>query len=170
MIETAIRLVLTNIPVLLFVAALVFAWRSPKRDPSAAEHYLNWLLFLSIGLQGLWAGFFHVLAPHVAASFIGWQVSPFQFEIGIADIALGITAMIAFWRPLEFKTAIVIFVVVFYAGLTYGHVREIVSAGNFAAGNAGLLLALTILQPFILVALLFVARRSAPPSAVQPSR
>jgi hypothetical protein len=45
----------------------------------------------------LWAGLFHVFFPHVAAASIGWEVSPFQFEVGVADIAIGLTAIASFW-------------------------------------------------------------------------
>jgi hypothetical protein len=37
----------------------------------------------------------------------GWQVSPFQFQVGTADLAIGVTACIAFWRDLGFKAAAV---------------------------------------------------------------
>jgi hypothetical protein len=32
----------------------------------------------------VWAGFFHVFFPELAARSIGWAVSPFQFESGVA--------------------------------------------------------------------------------------
>ena len=45
------------------------------------------------------------LFPAVAAAHIGWQTSPFQFEVGMADLAIGITACLSFWRDLSFKAA-----------------------------------------------------------------
>jgi hypothetical protein len=43
------------------------------------------VLLLPIGITGLWAGVSHVFFPATAAAHIGWQVSPFQFEVGMAD-------------------------------------------------------------------------------------
>ena len=53
---------------------------------------LAWIVLLPIGVTGLWAGVFHVFFPAVSARYIGWEVSPFQFEVGMADLAIGVTA------------------------------------------------------------------------------
>jgi hypothetical protein len=98
---------------------------------------LSWILLLPIGVTGLWAGAFHVFLPATAAALIGWQVSPFQFEVGMADLAIGATACIAFWRDLSFKAGAVCAASIFLLGDAVGHVREMVMARNFAPGNAG---------------------------------
>lgn len=153
-----IRFVLTHIPLIACCGALILAYRG---QGPAAERYLSWLLLLAVGVDGLWAGLFHVFAPQTAARFIGWQVSPFQFEIGVADIALGVTAILAFRASLGFKSAVVCYAVIFYVGVAIGHIREIVTVGNFAPGNGGVLLVLTFIRPVALVGLLIAARRKA---------
>jgi hypothetical protein len=158
MIGEAIRAVLTNLPLILFVLALLIPTLRGRRS---ADAYLSWLLLLSVGIDGLWAGLFHVLMPQVAARFIGWQVSPFQFEMGVTDIAFGLTAIVAFWRSLNFKAATVTFISLLYAGLAIGHIRQIVETGNFAPGNGGVLLALTIIKPVLFIWLFMVAQRRA---------
>ncbi|MCX5519957.1 hypothetical protein OSH10_16060 [Kaistia defluvii] len=158
MVSDAIRLVLTNLPSLLFFAALLIA----TLRGGSAQAYLDWLLLLSIGVTSVWAGLYHVFAPETAAAFIGWQVSPFQFEVGIADIALGVIGIVAFWQTLAFKAAVILFTTVYYVGLVIGHIHQIVSAGNWTAGNAGALLLLTVLQPILLIACYWIlARRQA---------
>jgi hypothetical protein len=159
-IAAAVRFVLTNLSTILFVAALVIA-AVTHRIPGKAERYLAWLLLLSVGVQGIWAGFFHVFFPHTAAAQIGWQVSPFQFEIGVADMAIGIVAVASFWRSLDFKGAVVGYIVLFYIGVAIGHVREAVTANNFSPDNFGLLLLLTVVQVVLLPVLYFAARRKA---------
>ena len=98
-------------------------------------------------------------APQVAAASIGWQVSPFQFEVGVADIAIGLVGIIAFWRSLAFKSAVVGYITLFYAGVAIGHVQQAISAQNFAPNNFGLLLVLTIAKAVILPLLLARAWR-----------
>ena len=158
MIAFAIRFVLQNLPALLLVAALVMAAARRGHGPTA-ERFLSWTLLLPIGVTGLWAGAFHIFLPATAASLIGWQVSPFQFEVGMADLAIGATACIAFWRDLSFKAAAVCAASIFLFGDAIGHVREMVMAGNFAPGNAGVPFFMDIICPLLAIALLLAASR-----------
>ena len=148
-----IALVLSHLPLILCAAALLVTGFC-RDGRSVPLRLLDWLLLLSVGVETLWAGLFHVLAPQVAASSIGWQVSPFQFEVGVADIAIGLVAIIAFWRSLAFKSAVVIYITLFYAGVAIGHVQQAILAQNFAPNNFGLLLVLTIAKVVVLPLLL----------------
>jgi hypothetical protein len=158
MIAYAIGFVLHNLPALLFVAALVIA-AARRGHASAAERFLSWILLLPIGITGLWAGAFHVFFPGTAAALIGWEVSPFQFEVGMADLAIGLTACISFWRDLSFKAAAISAASVFLLGDAVGHVRQMLIAGNFAPGNAGVPFYMDIICPLLAIALLLVANR-----------
>jgi hypothetical protein len=158
MIASAIRFLLQNLPAVLLVVALVIA-AATRRGGLAPERFLSWILLLPIGVTGLWAGAFHVFAPETAASLIGWQVSPFQFEVGMADFAIGITACIAFWRDLGFKAGAVCAASVFLLGDAIGHIREMVTAGNFAPGNAGVPFYMDIICPLLAITLLLVSSR-----------
>lgn len=158
MIIQAITFFLSNIPGFMFAAAVLAAvvLKNPAYFP---ERLLNWLLFLAVGVMNLWAGLFHVFAPKMSAASIGWQDSPFHFEIGVSDIAIGIIAIVSFWRSLEFKAAVVGYITLFYIGVAAGHVRQAVMAGDFAPNNFGLLLILTVVQIFLLPALYFMTRK-----------
>ncbi len=156
MIAYAIRFVLQNLPALLLVVALVMAAARRGHRPTA-ERFLSWILLLPIGVTGVWAGAFHVFLPATAAALIGWQVSPFQFEVGMADLAIGATACIAFWRDLSFKAGAVCAASIFLLGDAVGHVREMVMARNFAPGNAGVPFYMDIICPLLSIALLLVA-------------
>lgn len=158
MIAYAIRFVLQNLPALMLVVALVMA-AARRVHGSAAERFLSWILLLPIGVTGLWAGAFHVFLPATAAALIGWEVSPFQFEVGMADLAIGLTACIAFWRDLSFKAAAVIVASFFLLGDAVGHVRQMRIAGNFAPGNAGVPFYTDIICPLLAITLLLVASR-----------
>ncbi len=158
MIAHAIAFTLRNLPALLLVIALAIALARRHHGP-AAERFLSWILLLPIGVTGLWAGTFHVFFPSTAASLIGWQVSPFQFEVGMADLAIGLTACIAFWRDLGFKAAAVCAASVFLLGDAIGHVRQMLVAGNFAPGNAGVPFYMDIVCPLLAIALVIAASR-----------
>jgi len=149
-----------NLPALLFVAALGVAAAHPGHG-SRAERCLSWILLLPVGVTGLWAGIAHVFFPAMAAAHIGWEVSPFQFEGGMADLAIGITACVAFWRDLNFKAAAVIAASLFLLGDAIGHIRQMLLVGNFAPGNAGLPFYMDIICPLLAIALLIMAKRSS---------
>jgi hypothetical protein len=162
MIADVIRFSIRNLPALLFVLALAIALLQ-RGNRSLAERLLSWILLLPIGVTGLWAGLSHIFFPAVAASYIGWQVSPFQFEVGMADLAIGATACLAFWRDLAFKAASVCAASIFLLGDAVGHVRQMMETGNFAPGNAGVPFYMDILCPVLALAFLAAAKRSPAP-------
>ena len=151
--------VLRNLPVFLFVAALALALVR-RTDASGPERLLGWILLLPIGVTGLWAAVFHLFFPQIAAADIGWEVSPFQFEVGLADFAIGATACVSFWRSLGFKAAAAVASSIFLIGDAVGHVRQMIAAGNFAPGNAGAPFFGDIAFPLLAIILLIIVRRS----------
>ncbi len=134
MVGETIAFVLRNLPAILFAMALVLS-ASTNGHGTLVERLLAWVLLLPIGITGLWAGISHVFFPATAAAHIGWQVSPFQFEVGMADLAIGVTACVSFWRDLSFKAAAVCAASIFLLGDAIGHIRDMAVAGNFAPGT-----------------------------------
>jgi hypothetical protein len=159
MMGNLIRIVLVNFTTILFVAALICAALG-RRQP-AADRLLSWLLLLPIGVGGLWSAFFHLFYPEMAARFIGWQDSPFQFEVGMADLALGVAGCAAFRASFGFKAAVVLVNAIFLFGDAVGHGRQMIAAGNFAPGNAGPVFYLDIILPVATIVLLLIARPNA---------
>lgn len=159
MIERTIAFILSNLPAILFVGAFLMTvvTKSPAYLPA---RLLDWLL-LSIGIAYAWAGFFHIVFPHIAASSIGWQVSPFQFEIGVADASIGVVAILSFWRSLDFKAPVVGYLTLFSIGVSFGHFREAIYAGNTSKDNFGVLLAITLAHVVLLPTLYVLARKKA---------
>jgi hypothetical protein len=158
MIGETIGFFLRNLPVLLFVVAIALAMVT-RGHGTIVERLLAWTLLLPIGITGLWAGTTHVFFPATAAAHIGWQVSPFQFEVGMADFAIGVTACIAFWQNLAFKAAAVSAASIFLLGDAIGHVRQMMVAGNFAPGNAGVPFYMDVICPALAITLLIIASR-----------
>jgi len=158
-IAETIGFALRNLPAILFVMAFVLSASTNGHGSTWVERLLAWVLLLPIGITGLWAGISHIFFPATAAAHIGWQVSPFQFEVGMADLAIGVTACISFWRDLPFKAAAVCAASIFLLGDAIGHVREMAVAGNFAPGNAGLPFYMDVICPALAITLLIIATR-----------
>ncbi len=157
----AIGFVIRNLPAVLL--GLAFLGALVTRRGTFPERLLGWILLLPIGVTGLWAAFFHIFLPTTAAAHIGWKTSPFQFEVGVADLAFGATACLAFWRSLEFKAAAVMASSIALLGDAVGHVHQMLAAHNFAPGNAGVPFYMDIVCPILAVLLLRTAQGSRRP-------
>ncbi|MGU3665107.1 DUF6790 family protein [Methylobacterium sp. A49B] len=156
--QNGLGIVLGNVPII--ALALAVALPFYKGRVPHAERMLAWLLFLGLGLPMIWAAYYHLLQPDMAARLIGWAPSPFQREVGLADLAMGVTACVASTQPLPFKAAIVWTLVIALGGDAVGHILEILRTDNLAPGNAGSILWWDILAPLYGLILLFAASRA----------
>ena len=115
----------------------------------------NSLVFL-VGVPGIVGASGHIFAADQVAQSIGWpKGSPFQFEVGMANLAFGVLGIMCSWVTGDFWTATVVGFSVFLWGDAIGHVRQMVQEKNFNPGNAGTVFWLDILIPAVLYVLLF---------------
>ena len=165
MVATIVRAVLENVVFILIVIAIVTTLLKVRR--AKAHHtvltpsYTLWgeLLFYSIGLGFLWAGIFHAFFQATAASSIGWQPSPFEWELAWAEFGVAVTALLSLGRGYEMRLATTIVFVIFSAGATIQHVNQIICCHNYASGNAGSILWINdIALPIVLLFLAFSSR------------
>jgi len=147
----------------LVLAALAVA-RAPRPLPPGfvADRLLRYLFLVPLGLMGLWAFMGHVFFAAEAARAIGWAPSPFQFEVGMANLGMGLAGVIAaFYGNWGFRLGVAVVAAGFLGGAAVGHVVQIVQTGNLAAGNAGPILYTDILTPLTLLVLLALTRHTA---------
>jgi hypothetical protein len=161
MIGQIIALVLGCFSVVMFVAAMVVAVvRSAGHVGQSGRTFVDelfrWILLLSLGVQGVYTFIVHVFFASYAAEHIGWAVSPFQYEVGIADLTVGVLGIIAFWSNFSFRVAAGIAGIVWYGGDAIGHVRQMIVANNFAPGNAGPRFWTDLLVPLVLLVCMIV--------------
>jgi Na+/melibiose symporter-like transporter len=161
----------TLVPILLWLAALASAavaiWQGPRPiDRSfVIDRLLRYLFVFPLGLLGLWAFFGHVFFAEQSAASIGWAPSPFQYEIGVANLGLALAALYAAFRGFEVRLAVAIAAAYFLIGAGIGHIRDIVETGNLAPGNAGPIVVTDFLTPIAVLALLFVANGKRRPKS-----
>ncbi len=152
---------LSNFSLVMFVLALLIAvalsrpWRGIV-TATLCEELFRWVSLLGVGLVGVYAGIMHVFLPHISAAEIGWETSPFQFEVGVADLAVGILGVLAFRAGLGFRTATTIAATVSLGGDAVGHIHQMIAAHNFAPGNAGPWFWTDVLVPLVLVVTLVI--------------
>ncbi|MBV8344926.1 MAG: hypothetical protein JO190_08060 [Candidatus Eremiobacteraeota bacterium] len=146
MIGQAVSLVLGNSFIPLFAIAVVMTivklrrFKLEHRPVNAAYVFWGEVLFYNVGIGFVLVGIFHAYFPQIAAPSIGWTPSPFEYELGWIEIALGLVAIMALWRGYEFRLAATIVFAIFALAAAAGHIQQIQCCHNYAPGNAGLTL------------------------------
>lgn len=160
-----IGFVLGNFTLSFFVIGLIFSAASlaithkPRTGPVVVEALLSWFLFFSIGISFLYNFVMHVFFADMAAHFIGWANSPFQYEVGFASLGFAAVGLCAFRGGPGFRTAAVLGPAGFLWGAAGGHVYQMIVAHNFSPGNAGVIFWTDILIPAVGFVLLYLQRR-----------
>jgi hypothetical protein len=148
---------------LFFVVALAGAaiqLALQKRERTRArvlEVFLVWLLATG-GVGSILAGLSHIFFARQVAASIGWEPSPFQRENAFADIGYGVLGLLCIWIRGIFWEATVIMTSISLLGDAYGHVYEMVVNHDYAPNNTGMLLAMDIIGPVVLIVLLILLR------------
>ncbi len=126
--------------VLGLVASAVSLLRQPRPWPASAvvESLFSYFLLFSIGLANLDNFVMHVFFGDMAARFIGWAQSPFQAEVGFASLGFALVGLLAWRGSYGLRIAAIVGPAGFLLGAAAGHVYQMVVAGNFAPGNAGI--------------------------------
>jgi len=141
---------------------LVLSRRRRSSGALVAETLLLHLFVFYVGLMGVLTFVFHVFFSATASASIGWAPSPFEYEVGIADLTIGVLGFLCIWFRENFWLATAIANFVWLEGDAIGHVRQMVEHGNHAANNSGLFLFLEILVPVVILALTLYRRRRVP--------
>jgi hypothetical protein len=126
-----------------------------------AETFLLYLFVFYVGLMGIVTAVLHVFLPAQTSATIGWSPSPFEYEVGIADLTVGILGFLCIWFRENFWLATAIANVVWLEGDALGHIRQVVEYGNHAPSNSGIFLYLEIIVPLVILVLTLYHRRNA---------
>lgn len=147
---------------------ILFSWRRFSRAV-VVDALLRWFLFFSIGVGFFYNFVMHIFFGEMAARFIGWQDSPFQAEVGFASLGFSLLGFLAFRRSFDMRLAAVVGPTAFLLGAAGGHVYQMISAGNFAPGNAGIIFWTDIGLPLFGLLLLYLQHRVGRPRRMRPA-
>jgi type IV secretory pathway VirB2 component (pilin) len=171
-----ITFILGNFTLTFFViglfASAIALWRArrPRSFAMIVEALFSYFLLFSIGFSYLYNFVLHVFFGKLAASFIGWEDSPFQLEVGFASLGFAAIGFLAFRGSFDLRLAAIVGPACFLWGAAGGHVYQMITAHNFAPGNAGIIFYSDILVPVIGFIFLWLQHRwAAPASANRPA-
>ena len=101
------------------------------------EIVYRWLALFPLGGVGIYTFVIHAFYPEIADKAIGWAYSPFEYEVAVANLALGVIAILSFNTSFGFRLATVIANVIFLLGCAVNHIYLMIMQHNFNPGNAG---------------------------------
>ena len=129
--------------------------KQPRTKGRVAEIFLLWLLVIPVGIGDVFNFIGHTAFADATAASIGWPAgNPFQSEVAVANLSVGVLGILCYWMRGNFWVATVIGFSIWYLGDAVVHIRSIVVEANYAPGNAGVTFYMDILIPVILIALL----------------
>jgi 4-amino-4-deoxy-L-arabinose transferase-like glycosyltransferase len=147
------------LPVIIAAGHLGLDSRSRPRE-RRLELFLLYLFGIGVAGNGIGGFFGHVLLSDQVAESIGWPTgNPFQLEVGVANLAIGILGVVAMGRRDGFREATVVAATVFGVGATVVHVVDVIETGNLAPGNTIQNIS-NLLRPALLIAFLTASRRA----------
>jgi hypothetical protein len=144
------------------IAASIHLAVSAKRRGSAAaiaETYLIYLFVLYVGLMGVLTAYAHVFRPLQTSASIGWVTSPYEYEVGMADLTVGVLGILCLWFRANFWLATAIANAVWLLGDSVGHIRQLLLYNDRAANNSGVFLYAEIVTPVLILFLTLYHRR-----------
>ena len=144
------------------VGASIHLALSPRRRSSGAAiagTYLLYLFFIYVGVMGVLTAYAHVFRPVQTSASIGWETSPYEYEVGMADLTVGVLGVLCLKFRGDFWLATAIANAVWLLGDAVGHVRQMTFNDNHAANNSGIFLVTEFIMPLVILALTLYSRR-----------
>lgn len=145
-IRDTIGFILGNIQIPLFVIAVIVTLVKMRR--ASAHHevmtasYTLWgeVLFYCFGLGFVYMWYMHGFMSDFVAPMIGWKPSPFEWELAWFELGTGVVAIISLWRSYDMRLAATLVSAIFLFGAAAQHIQQMMTAHNYAPGNAGTVL------------------------------
>jgi hypothetical protein len=150
---------------LFVIAVLTTLVKTGRTDPASRDTaYLFWgeVLMYVAGIGMIFAGVGHAYFQERLAPSIGWQPSPFEFELGWFEIGLGCAGVLSLWRSYDFRLAVTLPFAIFLLGSAAQHIDEMIRQHNYAPNNAGVILWFgDIFIPLLFLVLVLINREHA---------
>jgi len=148
MINQILTALIGNYMITAFVIGVIIALirvlnhRGQRTGEFISGTFLNSFVFWAIGIAQTINFVMHSVFGDYAAESIGWAQSPFQLELAMSSLGIGVMAFILGRRaaPLIGKVALVTAVAIFGFGAAAGHIYQMLVNHDYAANNTGLLL------------------------------
>jgi hypothetical protein len=128
--------------------------KQPKTRERTLRIWLEWFIGVGIGFAGVSGFLWHLLLPDQLAEEIGFAPSFFQYEVAVANLAVGVLGVTSlFVRKRAFWLATIIANAVWLWGDAVGHIYQYVAKDNVAPGNIGAPFVTDVVMPAVSIIL-----------------
>lgn len=154
---------------LLLAAGHILLDKQVRTPARRIETFMIYLLAISVGANGLGGAMGHIFLSDLIAEGVGWPTgSPFQLEMGFANLLVGVLGLMAVGRRDGFRTAAILATTIIGLGATTVHLWDIAVTNNLSPGNTIQNLG-NLLDPILLIGLTWLTSRSSDPDAESPA-
>jgi len=166
MIASALGAVLGNLFIVFFLIAVIVAAAKARRRSARGRELADilWreLVFYAVGLNFVWYATLHAYFGTLTSKFIGWEPSPYEWELAWAEYGIAAVALLSMWSGAQMRLAATVAFAVFSLGAAAQHIHEIFCCANNNPGNAGPILWFgDIALPLLIFALAAASRLRA---------
>lgn len=153
MFESCLRWFLINFDTSMFILALIFIVLHSQvlKTLPESEVVFRWISLFVLGFTCLYAFTVHTFFPSFTVAVLDWPKSPFQFEVGIANLAFGVLGVLAFKASYGFRLATVIGSTCWFWGDALGHIYHMVKYHTFVLATTSSWFWLDLFVPLILI-------------------
>lgn len=131
---------------------------------------LAYMLLIAVGFNGLYNFVMHAFYGSTIAAFMGWAQSPFQAEVAMANLALGVLGCLAFRADYGFRLATVIAIVIFEVGAALVQFIHYYPQINQLPANIGSVVCANLLISFTVLLLTYRYRKLMHVHALEKDR
>ncbi|GAA2102113.1 hypothetical protein GCM10009801_75880 [Streptomyces albiaxialis] len=136
--------------------------RGAESPQQALETWQRWWAIGAFGCGSLWMTVAFLAAPDVMSTAIGFDRTPFMFEIAFANLGLAVMGFRAASASARERITIGLGGGMFLWGALVGHVYQWFAGGDHAPGNTGGVLVTDLLLPAVMIILAVRSRRLGP--------
>jgi hypothetical protein len=155
-----VRVFAYSITPLLLATAHMLLDRWVRTTAQRIEVFIVYLLAISVGANGLGGAFGHLFLSDLVAEGVGWPTgSPFQLEMGFANLLVGVLGIMGIHRRDGYRAATIVATTTLGVGATIVHIIDIAATGNLSPGNTIINLS-NLLDPALLIGLIWLASRN----------
>lgn len=151
---TGVTWMLSNFGLMMLVLSLIIVFINLAMDMKETSGYeitFRWFVLFAFGMTSFYAFIMHTFFPSIASAAIGWQTNPFEYEVGMANLAFAVIGISSFSASYGFRIATVTAASVWLWGDAIGHIRQMMVNHNYTVGNAGSWFWLDLILPVILI-------------------
>lgn len=152
--EYWISLALSNFALSMFILSLFFMLLNrliTRGRVSGAEIAYRWTALFTLGVTSVYAFIMHAFFQDIASAAIGWSPSPFEYEVAMANLAIGVIAILSFNASYNFRLAVVIGATIWLWGDATGHIYQLIKNQNYSIGNVGSWFWMDLYIPLLLI-------------------